>query len=158
MEANELYVGIVGSRKRTSLVDREAVFNIINRLNILCKKELKELVIVSGACYAGADKFADDICSFLNVRIINYPIDIRHTTEIKQKNYKYKYTQAAYDRNRSIAEHSKNALFALVSDDRKGGTENTIKQHLEFSKSDQGHRRKTFIVDRLGRISQIVDG
>lgn len=75
--------------------------------------------IVSGGCPKGGDRFAEVLAKKFGIPIlIFYP------------NWdKYK-KGAGIVRNKDIAFHS-NVLIACVAKDRKGGTENTIKNFLK---------------------------
>lgn len=131
-----LRVGIVGSRKRHSLKDRKLVFDIVDRLIEINKR--REVIIISGACRLGADEFAAQAARAYKIKLIEFPVpNIRYES-------KRDYAVAAFSRNKTIAENS-DCCFALVSDDRVGGTENTIKHFLEMNK-------KVFIVNVLGMI------
>jgi predicted Rossmann fold nucleotide-binding protein DprA/Smf involved in DNA uptake len=120
------YAGIVGSRRRNTFND----IKIVNRLVewIVNKHDWHDRpVIVSGGCHTGADAFAEAAARAwsLNTRI--YHIDKEGASN------RWEFTTRAYERNRKIAETS-SAIFALVSEDRTGGTENTIKHALELKK------------------------
>ena len=121
--------GIVGSRRRNTYQDRKMVYRLVAWLYGREKGAHAWFSIVSGGCLTGADAFADDAARLFEppLDIVVFPIDKKGTTT------KWKFTQKAYERNRLVAEKC-SELFALVSDDRTGGTENTIKQALELKK------------------------
>lgn len=115
-------IGIVGTRCR----------NTSNDLCILYKKfiELYENgdTIVSGGCPNGADKFAEIIA-----RRVNIPIEIYYPDKSNLDltiNPKWAYAKIAYARNTLIADNS-DILIAMISETRKGGTEDTIKKFLK---------------------------
>lgn len=121
---NPIKIGIVGSRVRSTLKDIKFVFELVERLK---KKYGDNLIIVSGACQQGADKFAKEACKFFNVDIVEHPVDT--STPIKNK---WDYTKRAYERNSLVARDALHSLFALVLDRRKGGTEDTVTKYSEF--------------------------
>jgi hypothetical protein len=105
-------LGVVGSRRRNSQKDKNLIRNAI--------LTLKPDELVSGGCYAGADKFAEEISIELNIPIkIFYP-------KIKNGMQKFEMTKEYYARNKEIAEYS-DVLLAVVAKDRTGGTEHTIR-------------------------------
>lgn len=117
-------VGVVGSRRRNSpsdqaLVDRE--------LQKLMDEFGPTLVIVSGGCKKGADKFAKDFAETRGLQYIEFLPDL---TAVKTR---YDAIGRYYARNKLIADSS-DILIALVAEDRRGGTENTIaharKRHI----------------------------
>lgn len=106
-------IGIVGSRRRDTAKDRAIV-----------TKKFMELYeegdrIVSGGCPTGADKFAEIIAKANGIPII-----------IFYPNWKRYEKKAGFERNTYIAEES-DILIACVAEDRKGGTEDTIKKFLK---------------------------
>jgi len=101
-------LGVVGSRRRNDPVDKLLVRKWI--------KELKPDFLVSGGCPKGADRFAEEIAKELSIPIIIFKADWSGYGKI-----------AGFIRNTDIAKES-DMLLACVSDDRKGGTEDTIKK------------------------------
>ena len=132
----ELRVGIVGSRRRNSLYDRSIVFGLIETL--VQQNPHRRLVIVSGACPKGADSFAAESARSHGLGLVEYPVP-----PVKYGS-KWEFRQAAFSRNRLIAEDS-HVGFALVSEDRTGGTENTIAHYVVMEKN-------VFIVERDGNV------
>ncbi len=131
-----LFIGIVGSRRRNSLADMRMVREIVRKC--VAKYVDREVVIVSGGCPTGADRYAEDCATFFGLRTVIHPIDgigakIEHRGD---------FTRMAYARNELIARDSE-ILFALVHSDRRGGTENTIGHALRFNK-------KVFLVGEDG--------
>jgi predicted Rossmann fold nucleotide-binding protein DprA/Smf involved in DNA uptake len=109
-------IGIVGSRRRT---DYDSVIKLVSGLP-------KDTVVVSGGC-DGPDKWAEKAAKDRGLQVIVFlpqwpkPFNPDLTREEVVKVF--------YDRNRKIAEISEK-VYAFVSPDRRGGTENTIK-HCE---------------------------
>lgn len=118
-------IGIVGSRRRVSTVDRQLVFDLVKEM---IAKYGDELVIVSGGCPQGADSFAEQAADYFGVSmLVHYPMK-----EPKAGSYQ-EATKRFYARNKKIARDS-DELYALVMPDRTGGSENTIRYMLEFWK------------------------
>lgn len=106
-------IGIVGSRRRDTAKDRMLVTNKFMELY----EEGDQ--IVSGGCPNGGDKFAEIISKANGIPItIFYP------------NWKRFGNIAGFERNTYIADES-DILIACVAEDRKGGTEDTIKKFLK---------------------------
>jgi len=122
---NQLYIGIVGTRSRDHYED----FHI-------CQEEFKkhytnkEIVIVSGLCSKGADKFALFISRNSGTKKLWFPAEWE----------KYG-TKAGIIRNTDIALVS-DILIAMVRPDRKGGTEDTI---IKFC-ARQGHTKNLYLL------------
>lgn len=106
-------LGIVGSRRRNSLQDKAILKERI--------VELSPEMLISGGCQKGADFFAEEIAKELGIPIIIY-----YPKLLKGGDYPpHKVRNEMYARNIQIALASDH-LIALVAEDRKGGTENTI--------------------------------
>lgn len=118
------YLGVVGSRRRDRKKDYEIVFDLIKDSYL---NYGRDLIVVSGGCKEGADSFAEKVCKQLGVPILIYYPDMIEFNSLDINNYKKKYAIVAYARNTEIAVKS-HTLLALVAEDRKGGTEHTIKQ------------------------------
>ena len=114
-------LGIVGSRSRNTLNDKDLI-----RKKIL---KLKPKELVSGGCMKGADRFAEELHTELDIDIRIFFPNLPFKGSGKSPEY-YEMVEAYYARNKEIADHS-DMLIALVSKDRKGGTENTIKHFLK---------------------------
>lgn len=111
-------IGIIGTRRRNSFKDfqltKHQFLKIYNPGDTIC----------SGLCPKGGDKFAVDLSKELNTKVLWFPADWK------------KYGRAAgFIRNGDIAKHS-DILIAVVSDDRSGGTEDTIKKYLKLGKTN----------------------
>ena len=104
-----LHVGIIGSRKRNERSDFDATFKAFKMLNNV-------EYIVSGGCPKGGDRFAEIIAKTTNTRIKIFPA-----------NWEKYGKRAGFLRNDDIARMS-DVLIACVSDDRTGGTEDTIRK------------------------------
>lgn len=107
-------VGVVGSRRRDTDLDRALVFHALDEYG-------PGLTVVSGGCKKGADAFAKEYAKSLGLEYIEY----RPRTDPPVRSYG-EAVQRYHYRNRLIAENC-DILIALVADDRTGGTENTIK-------------------------------
>jgi len=136
----EIRIGIVGSRRRNTEQDRFYVHDIVRRHII----DYEKVVVVSGACPEGADKFAVEAVDFFKreidegcVRLIEFPVR-KWPGQTKAE-----FREQAYYRNRLIAENS-DIGFALVHDDREGGTENTVLHYRDLGKT-------VYLVDGNGR-------
>jgi hypothetical protein len=131
-------IGIVGTRKRDSLIDYREVRSAFNEIyqagDIIC----------SGLCPKGADRFAVIIANELelsdNKRLwfpakwddLNVP-----NTRIKYNKWGKPYNVlAGFNRDTDIARES-DILIACVAKDRKGGTEDTIKKWKRFHKGKE---------------------
>jgi hypothetical protein len=118
-------IGIVGSRRRTSAVDRQLVFDLVKEM---IAKHGDELVLVSGGCPQGADGFTEQAADYFGVSmLVHYP-----AKEPKAASYS-EATKRFYARNKKIARDSDH-LYALVMPDRTGGSENTVKYMLGMNK------------------------
>lgn len=109
-------IGIVGSRRRDT--DRD---------QLLVRLALGKVYeggdgLVSGGCPQGADRFAEIIA-----REDQIPITIYYAEWVRLGK------RAGYARNRYIAEDA-TVLIACVAPDRRGGTEDTIRQYLTLGK------------------------
>lgn len=110
-------IGIVGSRRRNSANDL-----------VLCCIELDKIFndgdwIVSGGCPLGGDSFAEHIAKARGMSIIiHYPNKQRDGIP-----------DCYFARNTLIARDC-DVLIALVAEDRKGGTEDTVKKALKLGK------------------------
>ncbi len=119
-------LGIVGSRRRNSVADRGIVFNMVSSYY---NDYRNELVLISGGCAEGADSFAEEVAEEFQI-----PIVIHHPKLPPPGSQRFEFTKAYYERNELIAKDC-DSLLALVAEDRKGGTENTIKFANKFGKN-----------------------
>lgn len=105
--------GIVGSRRRK---DRESVIAFVRSLPA-------GSVVISGGC-RGVDTWAVAEAKAQGLETIEFlPGDLTGCREL------WEFTEKYYARNKQIAEAC-DVLVAFVTDDRSGGTENTI-QHAQ---------------------------
>jgi hypothetical protein len=135
MNENFIKIGIVGSRRRNSINDMRIVYKFVSLMKDANKN--KNVIIVSGACPFGADSFAAQAAKSFKLDLVEYPIPKINFFS------KWEFVKAAYDRNLLIAENS-DIGFALVHDDRTGGTENTIMHFNQLKKV-------IFIADMFGK-------
>ena len=103
-------IGIVGTRRRDTNDDCWKVEEVFR---VLYKKGDR---ICSGGCYKGGDRFAEAIARKLGIPILIFHPDWRTYGK-----------GAGLIRNSDIAKNS-DSLIACVSEDRTGGTEDTIKK------------------------------
>jgi hypothetical protein len=110
-------IGIVGSRRRNKGSDFAALVSIF-------KEIYKEGdTIVSGGCPTGGDRFAQELAEKVGYTItIHYPNKKRDGIPA-----------CFFIRNTKIAEDC-DVLIAIVSKDRTGGTEDTVKKVLAMGK------------------------
>lgn len=121
-------IGIVGSRRRNTVLD----FKIVS--DAFMKVYEKGDTIVSGGCPRGADNFAEEIAWIYNIPIKIHKADWQ------------KYGKGAgFIRNTYIAEDA-DILIACVAQDRKGGTEDTIRKFKKKFKSESEATEKLIIV------------
>ena len=106
-------IGIIGSRERDSNLD----FLACEKIFLSIYEDGDE--IVSGGCPKGGDRFAEALSKKHQVPIKIYPAQWK------------KYGKGAgFVRNTNIAEDA-DELIAVVREDRKGGTEDTVKKFLK---------------------------
>lgn len=112
-------IGIIGTRQRDSQKDfemvREAFLDIYEEGDAIC----------SGLCPQGGDRFAVILADEYKTQTIWFPAE----WDIFGKS-------AGFKRNTDIAKRS-DVLIACVADDRRGGTEDTIRKFRKF-KGDEG--------------------
>jgi len=122
----ELKLGVVGSRRRNSLRDKRILKEFLKKARI----KFPTLTLVSGGCPKGADHFAEELSEELNIPIIiHYP----DRSKLPENPDRHHFAIINYARNTLIAEDCE-VLVALVADDRKGGTEDTIKKATKLGK------------------------
>ena len=110
----DVIIAVIGSRRRK---DEDTVREAVREL--YCKYK-DRLVIVSGGCL-GVDSWAENEARKLGIRVKIFKPDLRFVRTYHGAVEEY------YKRNKLIAEFATDGLIAFVAEDRKGGTENTIK-------------------------------
>ncbi len=133
---NIIKIGIIGTRSRDSnndfLIVREALYKVIMSTNVA-----GGVVLVSGGCLKGGDRFAEIIAKSNQLDIIiYYPDKSKLDPEKMKKNPKWAYAEINYTRNTLIANNC-DILIVCVNKDsvykggrHKGGTEDTIKKFI----------------------------
>ena len=109
-------IGIIGTRRRHSIEDLNLTIEAFNKIYTPGD------IIVSGGCPRGGDNYAEYIAKKFQIPIIIHKADWslgRH---------------AGFLRNTDIANDS-DILIAVVSLDRTGGTENTIRKYSKLNKT-----------------------
>ena len=109
-------IGIVGSRRRDEQDDFLAVAKALQSLLELKLQPNEEVILVSGGCPKGGDRFAEDLAKQLGYEMVIHPAD-----------WKRYGRGAGFVRNTDIAAGS-DYLIACVAPDRKGGTEDTVRK------------------------------
>jgi hypothetical protein len=136
-----LRIGIVGSRRRNTQTDKlqvtQRLIQILENSEPFSQRfydpsfEWKNYVtLVSGGCPKGADRFAEELAVELNLPIILHLPDKSKLPACPQR---WHFAEINFERNQWIARDS-DILIACVADDRKGGTEDTIKHFLKTYK------------------------
>jgi hypothetical protein len=113
-------IGIIGTRKRDTEEDyilvRDKFFEIYEPGDF----------ITSGGCKQGGDRFAEVIAQRYDI-----PIDIYYPDPVPPGSPRWMYTKVNYARNTLVAQNS-DTIIACVTDNRKGGTEDTLKKFKRF--------------------------
>lgn len=102
-------VAIIGSRTRQ---DKQNVVDLVNSLP-------EDAVVISGGC-RGVDTWAAEAAKARGLMVCEYLPNLP-----AKGSARHEFTKAYYARNKLIAEAA-DVVYAFVSADRKGGTENTI--------------------------------
>ena len=136
----QYFAGVVGSRRRNTLHDRR----IVNALMDWLIHKHERLVLVSGGCQQGADAFAEEAADLCGILKLIFPIDKKGATS------RWDFTRLAYERNKVVAQNS-TAVYALVAEDRKGGTENTVEHALKLQKP-------VYLITNSGEVYLSEDG
>lgn len=111
-------IGIVGSRRRNSEKDYEAVAKAFDEVYE------KGDIVCSGLCPKGGDRFAVVLAGIYETPTLWFPAEW-------DKHGK----AAGFIRNTDIAKSS-DILIACVASNRKGGTEDTIKKFVKDKGAD----------------------
>ena len=134
------FAGIVGSRRRNTFHDRR----IVNALIDWLIRKYSQVVLVSGGCAQGADTFAEEAADIYGITKLIFPIDRKDITS------RWEFTKLAYERNKVVAQNS-TAVYALVTEDRTGGTENTVEHALKLQKP-------VYLITNSGEVYLSQDG
>lgn len=110
-------IGIVGSRRRNADTDYHALVEAFDRVYREGDR------IVSGGCPRGGDAFAEAIARSRGLTITIHHADWNGPAG----------RAAGFVRNTRIAEDA-DVLLALVAEDRKGGTEDTVRKAIKLGK------------------------
>ncbi|MBU1082710.1 MAG: hypothetical protein KKB59_19650 [Spirochaetes bacterium] len=116
-------IGIVGCRSRDTNED----FKLVERKFLDLYNEEKGVIVCSGGCPKGGDRFAKLLHKKYCVPYLEFPA-----------NWVKYGKRAGYIRNHDIAIRS-DILIACVSPNRTGGTEHTIKEFIEFHEEKDLH-------------------
>ncbi len=116
---NKLKIGIVGSRKRNTIRYKNSLLELL-RVNDWLNSD--KVMYISGGCYIGGDKFAEEIAHQYNINIL-----------IFYANWSKYGKGAGYKRNKLIANEC-DILIAIPNPDKDGGTEHTISLVRELDK------------------------
>jgi len=123
-----LKIGIVGSRRRNTEIDRRLIHETFKQVSKMSESvhmgEWEECIIVSGGCQEGADAAAEELARLYGITII-----------IHHANWSLYGKRAGHIRNQKIAEDS-DVLIACVAPDRTGGTESTIEKYTKLNKKE----------------------
>ncbi len=128
-----LHVGIVGSRRRNTPADRALVFEAVAKLYDLHLRGA-DVLVVSGGCRAGADRFARVACEELDCPILE------HLPDITPGMHYHQVVAELMGRNTLIARDARDLLIALPAPDRTGGTEDTIRKYERLMRDDPDRR------------------
>jgi hypothetical protein len=119
-------LGVVGSRRRNTPADKELIRKIL--LHRIAKGD--SLHLVSGGCPKGADRFAEELAEELKLSI---SVHLPDESSLPSNPQYFDYVQMYFARNTLIAQEC-NILLALPADDRRGGTEDTIRKAQDLGK------------------------
>ena len=123
---NQLFIGIVGTRRRNRADDYLLTHDTFVKASALEVENGKtDVVIVSGLCTKGGDKFAVTLYKKYKTKKLWFPAQ-----------WNVLGLDAGFIRNTDIALAS-DILIAVRSYDCTGGTEDTISKFIKFGKEDQ---------------------
>lgn len=127
----KLYIGIVGSRRRDTEGDFITLVECLRRVTEPYEDEY-DIIIVSGGCKQGGDRFAEIIAKECNVPIIiHYP----DKSKLPKNPTKKDFRNINYDRNTLIARDS-DILIALTVKGSRGGTDDTVDKYIGMGKDE----------------------
>jgi len=114
-------IGIVGSRRRDSEADKAILREYLKAELVLMLARNEPIILISGGCNAGGDRFAEELSKELGLTIkIFYP----DKSGLPVNPSYWDHVKMFYARNTLIAEAC-DVLVCLRASDKKGGTENT---------------------------------
>jgi len=124
-----MLLGVVGSRKRDAASDKALIREFIREK----LSEGEEVILVSGGCPDGADRFAEELTVEFGFpeMVIHEPDETMLPPAGQRKTWHY--TKMYYARNTLIAEDC-DELLALPSETR-GGTDDTIDKARKLGKT-----------------------
>lgn len=115
-------IAIVGSRRRRDEDTQRKILEIVS------KSDIDDVFISGGA--KGPDTYCRKACKVIGRVCIEFKADISFNDH---PFLKWLYANAKFQRNKSIAGFC-DICYAAVASDRKGGTEDTIKQCEKLEK------------------------
>lgn len=121
---------IIGTRRRSTFEDYRIVYNEFR------KYYAEGDIIISGGCPLGGDAFAERIARRLNLTETNGKLIIHRPVNPPKGSPRWKWAQVMYDRNTIVAQETEHdsIVIACVSEDRKGGTEDTLRKIMTNDK------------------------
>lgn len=123
---HKLKIGIVGSRRRNSDEDLKTLGEFLS--NMFNEFSTHDITFVSGGCPKGADNFAEILAKHWDIPIIiHYP----DKSQLPENPTRKDFARINFARNTLIAKDS-DILIAMVSEDRTGGTEDSIRKFKKF--------------------------
>ena len=128
--AKRFYLGVVGSRERCSKEDYKM---IEDRILSFYDTHERNLILVSGGCPNGGDKFARDIAYIYGIPILIFYPDKQNPPDTG--NPKRDYAILAYSRNTEIAKRS-TVLIALTSPNSRG-TNHTVSEFEKYRRGQE---------------------
>ena len=128
--AKKFYLGVVGSRERCSKQDYKIIEDLI--LSFYDDHE-RNLILVSGGCWKGADAFAEDIAKTYGIPILILYPDKQNSPDTG--NPKRDYAIIAYSRNTEVAKLS-DVLVALTSKN-SDGTNHTVSEFEKYRRGQE---------------------
>ena len=124
------FLGVVGSRERCSKEDYKL---IEDRILSFYDDHERNLILVSGGCPNGGDRFAEEIARTYGIPILIFYPDRQNDPDTG--NPKHDYGIICYRRNTEIAKRS-NVLIALTSP-KSNGTNHTISEFEKYRKGQE---------------------
>ncbi len=128
--AKRFFLGVIGSRERCSKEDYKLMENTI--FSFYDEHE-RNLILVSGGCPLGGDRFAEEIARTYGIPILIFYPDKQNGPDTG--NPKRDYGILCYARNSEIAKRS-TVLLALTSKNSRG-TNHTISEFEKYHKGQE---------------------